>query len=278
MYRIEEIRAGFGAIVKGIQLSTIDFSDEFVRNLKEDLIRHRLLLFRGQGKVSGERQVELSRKLGRIESTFYKHPKSPHPDIFRVSNDEEEGCTGVGRSGWHVDGTFQEKPFKYQTMHFHSVCKGGETHFVPLKEVYDLQPPEIQSRWDKLWMLTERGPSHPLVYKHPHQGETTLLFHCGRSFCKAWAVEDDDKNITSVIPSYVIQDELTDACQTALEKIGIKLDWEEGDFAINDNLGNAHYATPGTQIDASRAGLRILHRTTIAGEEVPTKTDGRSHV
>ena len=51
----------------------------------------------------------------------------PHPDIFRVSNDETEGCVGVGRTGWHIDGTFQWRPFKYQTMHFHSTCEGGET-------------------------------------------------------------------------------------------------------------------------------------------------------
>ena len=51
----------------------------------------------------------------------------PHPDIFRVSNDETEGCVGVGCTGWHIDGTFQWRPFKYQTMHFHSTCEGGET-------------------------------------------------------------------------------------------------------------------------------------------------------
>ena len=65
-------------------------------------------------------QVQISQQLGEIESTFYKHPRSPHPDIFRVSNDENEGCTQVGRTGWHIDGTFQQMPFKYQTMHFHS--------------------------------------------------------------------------------------------------------------------------------------------------------------
>ncbi len=56
--------------------------------------RHRLLVFRDQGIVSGERQVEISRWFGELESTFYKHPHSPHPDVFRVSNDEQTGCTG----------------------------------------------------------------------------------------------------------------------------------------------------------------------------------------
>jgi hypothetical protein len=40
-------------------------------------------------------QVRISRWFGELESTFYKHPHSPHPDVFRVSNDRQHGCTGL---------------------------------------------------------------------------------------------------------------------------------------------------------------------------------------
>merc|ERR1712167_79066 len=41
----------------------------------------------------------------------------------------------------------------------------------------------------------------------------------------------------------------------------------------SDNLGIAHYATPGTQNKSDVVGLRILHRTTIMDEAgvLPTK-------
>eukprot|EP00913_Durusdinium_trenchii_P011587 g10881.t1 len=52
------------------------------------------------------------------------------------------------------------------------------------------------------------------------------------------------------------QEELTQRLDDAVEKIGIKMSWEEGDFAINDNLGNCHYASPGTQNSKHKAGLR----------------------
>jgi hypothetical protein len=52
-------------------------------------------VFKDQGIISGQRHVEISRWFGEMESTFYKHPKSPHPDVFRVSNDRNEGCTGM---------------------------------------------------------------------------------------------------------------------------------------------------------------------------------------
>ena len=41
-----------------------------------------------------------------------------------------------------------------------------------------------------------------------------------------------------------------------------------------DNLGIAHYAAPGTQQSSSKVGLRILHRTTVAGETIPQKLSG----
>lgn len=254
--------------------------EELVQQIKDDMNTHRVLVFKGQGQLSGTRQVQISKQLGEIESTFYKHPRSPHPDIFRVSNDEQEGCTNVGRTGWHIDGTFQPRPFKYQTMHMHSVCEGGETWFVPLSDFYELQDAATKTWWNRLWMVS-RNIAHPLVYRHPTRGDTALMFHCGRPFCNAWIVDDEvpdpSKRLqpTNLLRPSVIQDELTERLDEAVDKIGIKMAWDVGDFAINDNVGNCHYAPPGTQSSARSAGLRILHRTTVAGETTPEKADGR---
>ncbi|CAK9004775.1 unnamed protein product [Durusdinium trenchii] len=295
-YTCKPILPHFAATVEGFSLDGRDpLPAEVVARIKDDMKHYRVLVFKGQGRLSGERQVQISKQLGTIESTFYKHPKSPHPDIFRVSNDEREGCVGVGRTGWHIDGTFQWKPFKYQTMHFHSVCEGGETWFVPLKEFYEMQDQEIGSReydcfklhdlgWDKYWMVSSEGLAHPLVYRHPVREDTSMMFHCGPPFCAAVAVDSDGdsskrkavKTAVKLLPPHVVQEELTQRLDDAVEKIGIKMSWEEGDFAINDNLGNCHYASPGTQNSKHKAGLRILHRTTVAGEDIPAKFDGRA--
>ena len=65
-----------------------------IYQVRRDVREHRLLVFREMPtSLSGKRQVEFSSRLGQVESTFYKHPRSPHPDVFRVSNDEGEGCT-----------------------------------------------------------------------------------------------------------------------------------------------------------------------------------------
>mmetsp|Transcript_87463 Transcript_87463/g.183051 ORF Transcript_87463/g.183051 Transcript_87463/m.183051 type:complete len:301 (-) Transcript_87463:109-1011(-) len=277
-YEVKPILPHFGGEIRGFSLDGDEpLPDALVKQIKEDMNQYRVLLFKGQGKISGARQVQISSQLGTVESTFYKHPKSPHPDIFRVSNDAEEGCINVGRTGWHIDGTFQAKPFKYQTMHFHSVCEGGETWFMPLKEFYELQDEETRARWDKLWMVVGGEQyAHPLVYKHPTRGDTSMMFHCGPSFCSGWVEEETRYDYSTWIHPRILQAELGKRLDEAVDKIGIKMNWEEGDFAINDNLGNCHYAAPGTQTKKEKVGLRILHRTTVAGEEVPTKADGRS--
>lgn len=56
--------------------------------------------------------------------------------IFRVSNDPEEGYTGIGDSGWHIDGTLQQSPYLVSVYHMpHVPREGGETAFVDLDKV-----------------------------------------------------------------------------------------------------------------------------------------------
>lgn len=117
----------FGVEVYGIDLQQ-PIPHSIVEKIKQDVTQHRLVVFRNQGVVSGERQVEISRWFGdELDSVFFKHPRSPHPDVFRVSNDPVEGCTGVGRTGWHIDGTFRECPYSHSLYHIESVPLEGDT-------------------------------------------------------------------------------------------------------------------------------------------------------
>ena len=44
-----------------------------------------------------------------------------------MSNDEHEGSVGVGRTGWHIDGSFQECPYSHSIYHIISVPSRGDT-------------------------------------------------------------------------------------------------------------------------------------------------------
>lgn len=294
-YDLRPLHARFGMAASGIDLNA-PLSDACVSQIKRDLHEHRLLVFRGQGRVSGERQVEISRWFGRVESTFYKHPRSPHPDVFRVSNDESQGCTRVGRSGWHIDGSFQQTPFEVQTMHFWSVSRGGATLFAPLAEVFESLPRARQEQWTKLWFVTDAGRAHPLVHRHPYTARPALCFHCGEPFVRTFLREIETKveagdggggdgsaagNINahsaharaSAAPVVEALDwtetqAMLATIAAALEQpdLILKHEWEEGDFAIMDNLALGHLAHSDTQRSPADVGLRLLHRTTVAGK------------
>ncbi|KAF4694916.1 hypothetical protein FOZ60_006436 [Perkinsus olseni] len=278
---LEPLTTTFGGVVSdGFSVEdAASADDEIIEKIRSDVHKYRFLLFRKQRDLSGERQVAFSRRLGSIESTFYKHPKSPHPDIFRVSNDEGVGCTRVGRSGWHVDGTFLSRPFRYQTMYFPKASSTGFTELVPLKELFQSQKPERRERWDRAWFVSDSGSVvHPLVCEHPTTGYTTMIFHCGRPFCAGWIMDyipGQQPRRDDILPPSVIQDEITEAIDEGRSRnLVYTMKWEEGDFGILDNLALAHYAVPGTQDPASRVGLRILHRTTIEGDAEPRKSKG----
>ena len=70
-----------------------------------------------------------------------------------------------------------------------------------------------------------------------------------------------------------VQQELTEKLNEAVDIIGIRLQWEDGDLAFNDNLAMAHFASRGTQHERGSAGLRVLDRTTVAGEDAPRRCD-----
>lgn len=261
-YGLRPLSRAFGAIVEGVDLSK-PVGDTVREKLKEDLHRNKVLLFRGQGRLSGERQVEISRWFGDLHSTFSKHPRSPHPDVFRVSNDSSEGCTQVGRSGWHIDGTFLETPFPVQIMHFWQVIEGGSTLFSPLASVADLLCAEDPAFWTHL-SFVGRDCSHPLICSHPITNERTAIFHFGRGFIRGLA--HDERGLLDPRE----EARALGALQAALERPSwcLEMKWEAGDVAFIDNLAVAHYAVPGTQ--ALGRGTRILHRTTVRGTWRPT--------
>ena len=78
----------------------------------------------------------------------------------------------MGRTGWHIDGSFQEKPFAYSLYHIVSVPREGATVFAPLTEVLAALPAETRARWERLYMVGSGGRVvHPLVYAHPLTGD-----------------------------------------------------------------------------------------------------------
>ena len=245
-----------------------------VDRIRHDLHTRRLLLFRDQGQLPAHVQLKVSEWFGTVQSTFYRHPRSPHPDIFRVSNDERQGCRNVGRSGWHIDGSFQDRPFKVQAMHFWETSEGGDTLFSPLLELIERLDEPTRVLWKRLFFVANGATViHPLIYPHPVTGKDTMCFHCGKPFCETFAIDYDPmqgratSGVLSATDTHGVLDQLNQMLSDPAWCY--RMCWRQGDFALVDNLALAHYATADTQRDVKEVGLRILHRTTIAGDKMP---------
>ncbi|XP_067677210.1 (3R)-3-[(carboxymethyl)amino]fatty acid oxygenase/decarboxylase-like [Haliotis asinina] len=269
-YDVKE--AAIGVEIRGINLND-PVSDDLIKRFKEDVHKHRLLIFKDQGVVAADRHVEISRWFGELESTFYKHPRSTHPDVFRVSNDEREGCRNVGRTGWHIDGSFMRAPFAFALYHMVSVPKSGNTDFVPLKELVESLSSETRQRWERLWMVSDRRSNlvHPLIYPHPVTRHPTLCFHLGMTESFIWDLGTKKARETDMNETVQILKEIHREIIKDNQQLVYSHKWEVGDFIISDNLSVGHEATPETQHPRSVVGLRVLHRTTVKGTHEPKK-------
>ena len=73
--------------------------------------------------------------------------------------------TAVGRTGWHIDGSFQPATFAYSLYHMVSAPLKGDTVFVPLNEIVQNLPSEKRNDWERFWMMIaqQTGPIYPLI-------------------------------------------------------------------------------------------------------------------
>lgn len=270
-YKLKPLK--LGVEVFGICLQS-DPPRNVIDQIKQDVLKYRLMVFRDQGVISGKRQVEISKWFGELDSTFYRHPKSPDLDVFRVSNDEREGCTNVGRTGWHVDGSFQPAPFAYSIYHIVEVPRKGNTVFAPLNEIIRQLPEDKLNRWERLWMVSDRRTNrvHPHIYSHPVSGQKTLCFHLGMTEAFCWDYGKSCQRITDWNETEQILNEIHEEFIKDDGAVQYSHHWQKGDFIISDNLAVGHEASPETQFSREEVGLRVMHRTTVKGV-IPPKKD-----
>lgn len=226
-------------------------------------------LFRDQGTLTGVEQCVLSEMFGtgQLHSTHGVHRRAPNQHIFRLSNDPDEGFNEVGPE-WHHDGASLHDVFGYVVYHVHRSPRcGGETAFAHTGDAYDALPAETRREWGRLASVNSNGGMvHPMVFAHPRSGRRSVFLHLGmtgamlrcdgRPSAKAWEGIDalDEEEIAHVFEVH----------SRNLDAIAYMHRWCDGDVMVVDNLAVAHKAAPSSF--NLHNGLRILHRTTVAGD------------
>ena len=269
------------------------------------MAEHGLVLLRRQGRprsehgvrgtfLSGEEQCALSECFGRgeLHSTHGVHPKAPCRDVFRLSNDPDQGFNSVGPE-WHCDGAFCRDVFSHVVYHIVKAPEGpGDTRFAHLGQAHDALPARVQARLARCASVNSNGGAvHPLAAPHPRSGRTSLFLHLGMTGAVLETPPPDRSPRPPAPPGpYAAFAETPPDLPTAtrpdlrhasawrdedLEAFFVAYNdlcdglayshkWAEGDVIIVDNLAVTHKAAPGAH--APTSGLRILHRTTVLSE------------
>ncbi|MEM7552212.1 MAG: TauD/TfdA family dioxygenase [Bacteroidota bacterium] len=251
--QIEPLKPHLGAIITSLDLSTKQYDGEVIKEIMDAYRTYQLLLFRDT-ILRPEEQIRFSQLFGKLETFPYRPTQiREHPEIFRLSTNEDEGYLNVGFY-WHQDGSFRNTPTATSIFHLVKVPhEGGETLFANAYEAYEKIPEHLKELAEKMKTIHEGNVVHDLVITHPVTGKKALYLNLGlvRSV-KGFETDERDK-----------AEELMSLFKSILDdpKVMYTHEWKEGDLIVADNYSVFHQATE-TKPDYERT----LHRTSILGE------------
>jgi alpha-ketoglutarate-dependent taurine dioxygenase len=254
----------------GVEVTGIEelFDDALVSRCLEALKWRGVLLIRGAG-LDDERQLKLSRKLGRVMAPGGQ-------EIFTVSLDPAKNRLASylkGTFNWHIDGTTDDVPIKATMLTArHVAATGGGTEFASTYAAYENLPEHDRKRYDGLRVVHSFEAAQRLLEPNPSEKELAAwrrLPAVERSL--VWKRRDGRRSLViGASASHIVgmkpaeSRELLDEilAWSTQKQFCYAHDWQVGDLVIWDNTGMLHRALPYAPDSA-----RTLHRTTIAGDE-----------
>ena len=267
---VRPITPAIGAEIHGVRLSG-ELPANTVTAIRDALLRHRVVFFRGQGHLDEAEHQAFARLLG---------PLVPHPTVPSVAGTEAvldiDGENGRA-SYWHTDVTFVEAFPLFSVLRGVVIPPvGGDTVWANAVAAYETLPPLLRDPADQLWALhsntydyagthptatarqvqryenvfksTIYETEHPVVQVHPLTGERAIIL--GYFVRKLLSVSSTD----SLHLFAMLQDHVTRLENT------VRWRWSTGDVVIWDNRATQHKA-----IDDYGDQPRVVRRVTIDG-------------
>ena len=271
---INPLQGQFAAEVAGLRLP---LDNAIFAQVEAAWTRHGILVFRDMRMTPGE-HIAFTRRFGPLhimEPLQYNLPG--HPEVFVVSNVEEEGkALGMKRAGWgwHTDGEDKAIPNAGSMLYALELPpEGGDTLFADMYAAYEALDRETKilisgrqacfSRiklhhvhYPHLPALTEQDKArrpdvwHPLERRHPKSGRIAL--YIGRWACAIEGMpEKEGAALVQYLQEFSVRPEFVYRHRRRLH-----------DAVLWDNRCVQHCATP---FDDAKYRRHML-RTTIEGD------------
>ncbi|MBC7168653.1 TauD/TfdA family dioxygenase [Phenylobacterium sp.] len=275
--RVTPEASGFGAVVEGI-----DLSRPLAEPVRQEMLRawaeHAVLSFPRQA-LSLEALEAATLQFGPFGADPFIKPMDGHPNVLELRREPDEKATNFG-AGWHSDWSFQPEPPAATLLHAQVVPPvGGDTLFADCAEAYDALSPvmkdllaplravhsasraygtqgvfarETEKRTMQIVVSPEadKTHAHPLVRTHPVSGRKALFVSPVYTVGIEGMTPEESQAILGFLFKHMTQDAFI-----------FRHRWAKDTLLIWDNRRTVHFAEGGYD-----GHLRVMHRTTVAGE------------
>ncbi len=271
----------FGAGVTGLDLNNL--SDAEVSEVRALWLRHQVLYFPDQPMTHAQ-LTAFTRKLGPFGDDPYVASIAEHENILEIRREPEEAVSPFG-AAWHSDWSFQRKPPAATLLHAKTVPPvGGDTLYADGYAAFEALDAAEQDRLRGLTAVhSARRPyshqgflagggdkrsmkilpsdsaldvqEHPLVRTHPETGRDALWVNAVYTI----GIKALDERVAGELLARLFRHSVED-------RFVYRHQWAENMLTIWDNRCVQHCAQGG--YDGHR---RVMHRTTVAGDEPVTR-------
>ncbi|MBR8220558.1 TauD/TfdA dioxygenase family protein [Burkholderia ambifaria] len=274
---IEQLTYALGAELTGVKLADAIHDDGLFGEIREALLKYRVLFLRDQDLASAE-HVAFAQRFGDLEGHPVAGSDPEHPGLVRIYKTPDQRPDRY-ENAWHSDATWREAP------PFGAVLRcvecppiGGDTMWANMALAYEKLPDPIK---DKIANLRARhsieatfGASmpmenrlalkaqypdaeHPVVRTHPETGEKVLYVNVFTTHFTNFHTAEHVRYGQDANPGgadllrYLIS-------QAYIPEYQVRWRWKPKSVAIWDNSATQHYAVmdyPPCYRKMDRAGI-----------------------
>ena len=268
---------GFGAEVAGLDLSR-RLDDSTLAEVKAAWARHGVLAFPDQPLTLDQLEA-FTLQIGPFGHDPYVKPIAGHPNVLEVRRNPDEKTTPFG-GNWHSDWSFQAQPPAATILRSETIPPvGGDTLYADAASAYEALSDDMKARLAPLRAVHSATKAygmnsaysreldvrsmpiivspeadkifvHPLVRTHPVTGRKALFVSPVYTVGIEGMSPNDADPLLGELYKHLTQDRFI-----------YRHSWREGMVVIWDNRCTMHNALGGYD-----GHLRVMHRTTVAGE------------
>ncbi|WP_237886459.1 TauD/TfdA dioxygenase family protein [Pseudomonas sp. PGPR40] len=259
--RVEQLTCSIGAELSGVNLAHAVHDDELLTQIRQLLLKHKVLFFRDQD-ISNAEHAAFARRFGELEDHPVVGSDPDCPGLVQIYK-TPDGPPERYENAWHSDASWREKPPMGSVLRcIECPPVGGDTMWANMALAYEHLPTHIKQQVEglrarhsieaifgavmpieKRLALRKQFPDaeHPVVRTHPETGEKVLYVNVFTTHFSNFHTPErvrfgQDANPGAAdLLRYLVS-------QASIPEYQVRWRWKPNSIAIWDNRSTQHYA------------------------------------